>query len=57
MKISDEIQISDNCFDVIRWICAITVFLGHFLVHFNVPSSSILHNVAFFIHGVPVFFF
>jgi len=51
-----EININDNCFDIIRLICMFTVFFGHFLTHFNV-ENELLHGIAYFVRGVPVFFF
>lgn len=53
---NQKISINDNCFDILRAVCILTVFLGHFITHFNVPSSSILFEIAYFIRGVPVFF-
>ena len=49
-------NINDNCFDIIRLICTFTVFFGHFLTHFAV-ENELLHNIAYFVRGVPVFFF
>ena len=51
-----KVNINDNCFDIIRLICAFTVFLGHFITHFSF-DSDLLHGVAYFVRGVPVFFF
>lgn len=53
---SNKIDLNHNCFDVIRIVCALTVFLGHFITHFNI-DNYFLHNVAYFVRGVPVFFF
>ena len=55
LKEYQAIDINDNCFDIIRLVCAGTVFLGHFITHFNV-DSLFLSTVAYFIRGVPVFF-
>ena len=51
-----RVSINENCFDIIRLICTFTVFLGHFLNHFSV-NNDFLHSLAFFVRGVPVFFF
>lgn len=53
--IKQDLDINNNCFDIIRIVAAFTVFLGHFITHFNV-SSPILFDVAYFVRGVPVFF-
>ena len=50
------ISIDDNSFDLIRWVCALCIFLGHFITHFQV-DSPVLKFIAYFIRGVPVFFF
>lgn len=50
-----SIDINENCFDIIRWICTFTVFFGHFLTHFGV-KNEVLHGIAYFVRGVPVFF-
>ena len=50
------LNVNDNCFDVIRLICTFTVFFGHFITHFSI-NNSILIEIAYFIRGVPVFFF
>jgi len=50
------INFNDNCFDIIRMICTFSVFFGHFLTHFSV-DNTILHDIAYFVRGVPVFFF
>ena len=55
-KFVSRTNINDNCFDVIRLICTFTVFFGHFLTHFGV-ENELLHNIAYFVRGVPVFFF
>ncbi|MBE6013778.1 MAG: acyltransferase [Lachnospiraceae bacterium] len=52
---SMQINVDDNCFDYMRIICAITIFLGHFITHFDY-QSVLLNNIAYFIRGVPVFF-
>ena len=52
---SAQIDIDENCFDWVRIVVALIVFLGHFLTHFEVPSS-ILFEIAYFVRGVPVFF-
>lgn len=49
-------RLNDNCFDIIRCICTFTVFLGHFITHFHV-ESAVLHEIAYCVRGVPVFFF
>lgn len=49
-------NVDDNCFDIIRLVCTFTVFLGHFLTHFQV-DPPLLHSIAYFVRGVPVFFF
>lgn len=51
-----EVNINENCFDIIRMICALTVFLGHFITHFSI-SNEVLYRIAYLIRGVPVFFF
>ena len=51
-----SVNIDKNRFDIMRWICTFTVFFGHFLTHFGV-ENGILHGIAFFVSGVPVFFF
>ena len=56
MSNTEHVDINKNCFDVIRIVCTFTVFLGHFITHFDV-DSSILHEIAYFVRGVPVFFF
>ena len=48
-------DVNENCFDIIRLVCTFTVFFGHFLTHFNV-DNAILHGIAYFVRGVPVFF-
>lgn len=53
---NSTIDIKDNCFDIIRIFCTFTVFLGHFLTHFDV-DNKVLYGMAYFIRGVPVFFF
>lgn len=53
--VHNYIDADSNSFDYIRMICACTVFLGHFLTHFNY-QSSVLNFAAYFIRGVPVFF-
>lgn len=53
---TDRININENCFDIIRLLCTFTVFFGHFLTHFSV-KNEILHGIAYFVRGVPVFFF
>lgn len=57
-KVSYEnkrIDFGDNCFDFIRIFCALTIFLGHFITDYNVPSH-ILNFISYFVRGVPVFF-
>ena len=49
------ISITDNCFDLIRCMCAFTIFLGHFITHYQI-NNNILHTVAYIVRGVPVFF-
>ena len=56
MMNNDSIDINKNCFDIIRLICTFTVFLGHFITHFGIENSA-LHEIAYFVRGVPVFFF
>ena len=59
MRVSSNtktISINENCFDIVRLICTFTVFLGHFLSHFSI-DNEILHGIAYFVRGVPVFFF
>lgn len=51
-----HININDNCFDIIRLACTFTVFFGHFLTHFAI-DNELLHGIAYFVRGVPVFFF
>ena len=51
-----KVNVNDNCFDLIRLICTFTVFFGHFLTHFAV-DNELLHEIAYFVRGVPVFFF
>ena len=51
-----SIDINDNCLDIIRLLCTFTVFFGHFLTHFNL-DHSLLNEMAYFVRGVPVFFF
>lgn len=53
---ASKVNINENCFDVIRLICTFTVFFGHFLTHFSV-ENDVLHGIAYFVRGVPVFFF
>ena len=54
-EINQDLNINDNCFDIIRIVAAYTVFLGHFITHFNVPFP-VLFDIAYFVRGVPVFF-
>lgn len=57
MPVSDKkFNINDNCFDIIRIICTFTVFSGHFITHFGI-ENNMLHGMAYFLRGVPVFFF
>lgn len=49
------LALDENCFDIIRLLCAGTVFLGHFITHFQVDVPA-LFTVAYFIRGVPVFY-
>lgn len=49
-------KVDDNCFDIIRAVCTFIIFLGHFLTHFHI-SNVALNEIAYFIRGVPVFFF
>lgn len=49
-------NINNNCFDIIRIICTFTVFSGHFFTHFDI-ENTVLHGMAYFFRGVPVFFF
>ena len=53
---TERININENCIDLIRVICTFTVFLGHFLAHFQI-ENVFFHGVAYFVRGVPVFFF
>lgn len=53
---ASKVNINENCFDIIRLVCTFTVFFGHFLTHFSV-ESDVLHGIAYFVRGVPVFFF
>lgn len=52
----NAINVNENCFDIIRLVCTLTVFFGHFLTHFSV-DNTVLHGIAYFVRGVPVFFF
>lgn len=52
---STTLSFEDNCFDYIRVFCALTIFLGHFVTDYNVPSK-VLDFLAYFVRGVPVFF-
>lgn len=56
-KSDSIVNINDNAFDIVRAICTFTVFLGHFITHFNINTNSVLFEVAYFIKGVPIFFF
>ena len=49
-------NINNNCFDIIRIVCTFTVFSGHFFTHFDI-ENTVLHEMAYFFRGVPVFFF
>lgn len=49
------VEFEKNSFDIIRIVCAIIIFLGHFITHFDI-KSPIAYNVAYFVRGVPVFF-
>ena len=53
---TQDVHLNRNCFDIIRCLCTFTVFLGHFITHFKV-ESSVLHEIAYCVRGVPVFFF
>ncbi len=50
------IDIDSNCFDVIRVFCAVIILFGHYITHFKVDSQLSFY-IAYFIRGVPVFFF
>lgn len=52
----EGIDLNSNCFDLIRYTCTFTVFLGHFITHFGI-DNEFLHGIAYFVRGVPVFFF
>ncbi|WP_162011061.1 acyltransferase family protein [Streptococcus sp. S784/96/1] len=51
-----EVDVNDNSFDYIRIACAILILFGHYLTHFKI-SSDISYFVAYFVRGVPIFFF
>ena len=53
---SAKVNINDNCFDIIRLFSTFLVFFGHFLTHFKI-DDELLHGIAYFVRGVPVFFF
>lgn len=52
-----ELDVDSNSFDYIRMICACTIFLGHCLTHFKFENIAFLNRMAYFIRGVPVFFY
>ena len=50
-----NLNVDDNAFDIIRLVCAFTVFWGHFITHFSI-NSIVADYIGYFIRGVPVFF-
>lgn len=53
--IEKKLNVDDNAFDIIRLVCAFTVFWGHFITHFSI-NFVIADYIGYFIRGVPVFF-
>ena len=53
---SEKNLINHNCFDIIRLFIAFIIFYGHFLFVFSI-ENNILIEVAYFVRGVPIFFF
>ena len=45
-----------NCFNIIRFLAALQVFLGHAAGHLNVELPQLPMKLLFVVQGVPVFF-
>lgn len=52
----ERINVDENVFDIMRVICAVIIYLGHFLTHFEI-ENGVLTWIAYIVRGVPVFFF
>lgn len=46
----------NNCFNIIRFLAALQVFLGHAARHLNVELPQLPMKLFFVVQGVPVFF-
>ena len=46
----------DNCFNFIRIVAAIQVFLGHATFHLELDISPLCHDLLMCLRGVPIFF-
>lgn len=46
----------DNCFNFIRIVAAIQVFLGHATFHLELDISPLCHDLLICLRGVPIFF-
>lgn len=49
-------KFKDNCFTLIRLICAFQVFYGHAFEAFGLPMNHILTSFLSMFRGVPIFF-
>lgn len=45
-----------NCFNLIRLLAAIEVFIGHASEHFEIPLPPMLYEIWYAFRGVPIFF-
>lgn len=46
----------DNCFNFVRIVAAIQVFLGHATFHLELDISPLCHDLLMCLRGVPIFF-
>lgn len=51
-----EINRKKNCFNFIRMIAAMQVFLGHASEHLNVALPQVMRSILSCFNGVPIFF-
>lgn len=52
-----KINKRQNCFNLIRLIAALQVFLGHSVTHLKLYASPSLNTLISLLSGVPIFFF